>query len=122
MAKLLLNLRNVLDDEAEDVRAMLDAARIDYYETPPGMWGISSGGIYVTDDAEMPEAKRLMAEYQVGRRTRVRAENEAAVRDGTAKTFWSVLREEPLRVAVTVLAIILLLSLVALPGILLRGG
>jgi hypothetical protein len=28
MAKLLLNLRNVPDDEADDVRAMLDTARI----------------------------------------------------------------------------------------------
>ncbi|MFC0679363.1 DUF6164 family protein [Lysobacter korlensis] len=122
MAKLLLNLRNVLEDEADDVRAMLDQARIPYYETPPSMWGISAGGIYVKDNEDVPEAKRLMAEYQAKRRDRVRAEHEAAVRDGTAETFRTVLRTEPLRVALTVLAIIVLLGLVALPAVLLRGG
>ncbi|MCX7041690.1 MAG: DUF6164 family protein, partial [Gammaproteobacteria bacterium] len=32
MSKLLLNLRNVPDDEADDVRALLDAHGIAYYE------------------------------------------------------------------------------------------
>ena len=121
MAKLLLNLRNVPEDEADDVRAMLDAARIGYYETPPSLFGISAGGIYVRDNAELPEAKRLMAEYQAGRRERVRAEREAALRDGTAETFAQVLRKDPLRVVLTVLAIAFLLGLVALPAMLLRG-
>jgi hypothetical protein len=121
MAKLLLNLRHVLEDEADDVRAMLDGARIPYYETPPSMWGISAGGIYVRDNDDVPRAKRLMAEYQAQRRERVRAEHEAAVRAGTAETFSSVLRNEPLRVVLTVLAIIVLLGLVALPAYLLRG-
>ncbi|QDH70335.1 DUF6164 family protein [Marilutibacter alkalisoli] len=121
MAKLLLNLRNVPDDEADDVRAMLDAARIDFYETPPSMWGISAGGIYVREDEDVAQAKRLMADYQAQRRVRVRAEHEAAVRDGTSETFWSVLRAEPLRVVLTVIAIVLLLGLMALPMALLGG-
>ncbi len=122
MAKLLLNLRNVPDDEADDVRAMLDAARIAHYETPPSMFGISAGGIFVRDDAEIAEAKRLMADYQAQRRSRARAEYEAAVREGRAETFWSVLRAEPLGVLLRVLAILFLLGLVALPAVLLRGG
>jgi hypothetical protein len=122
MAKLLLNLRNVPEDEADDVRAMLDANRIAFYETPPSMWGISAGGIYVTENADVAEAKRLMADYQAQRSTRARAEHEAAVRAGTAETFRTVLRTEPLRVVLTVIAIAFLLGLVALPMILLRGG
>ncbi len=121
MSKLLLNLRNVPDDEADDVRAMLDASGIAFYETRPSMWGISSGGVWVTEDAAIVEAKRLMADYQGQRQTRVRAEYAAARREGTAETFWTVLREEPGRVALTVLAILFLLGLVALPVILLRG-
>lgn len=122
MAKLLLDLRNVPDDEADDVRAMLDAARIAFHETPLSMWGISAGGIYVTDNADVVEAKRLMADYQTQRRSRARAEREASVRDGTAETFWTVLRAEPLRVVLTIIAIVFLLGLVALPMVLLRGG
>src|SRR5688572_5915131 len=121
MAELLLDLRNVPDDEAGDVRAMLDTAHIAFYETPSSMWGISAGGIYVTQNADVAEAKRLMADYQAQRRSRVRAEREAAVRDGTAETFWIVLRAEPLRVVLTIVAIVSLLGLVALPMVLLRG-
>jgi len=40
MSRLLLNLRNVPYDEADDVRAMLDAKRIAFYETTPSPWGI----------------------------------------------------------------------------------
>jgi hypothetical protein len=121
MAKLLLNLRNVLEDEIQDVRAMLDTHGISYYETQPSRWGISFGGIWLSRDEDFAEAKRLMADYQAQRQARVRAENEAARRDGTAETFAMVLRREPLRVLLTVLAIIGLLALVALPVILLRG-
>jgi len=115
MAKLLLNLRNVLEDEAADVRAFLEANAIAFYETRPSRWGISHGGIWVENDAEITEAKRLMADYQKRRQARVRAEHEQAVRDGTAETFADVVREQPLRVALTLLAIVFLLGLVALP-------
>ena len=121
MSKLLLNLRHVPDDEADDVRAMLDAGGIAYYETRPSAWGISAGGIFVTEEADVPEAKRLMAIYQDQRRTRARAEYAAARRDGTAETFWTVLRDEPGRVALAALGILFLLLLVALPVWLLRG-
>ena len=121
MSKLLLNLRNVPDDEADDVRAMLDTHAIAFYETRPSIWGISGGGIFVTEDAAIVEAKRLMADYQQQRQIRARAEYEAAVRDGTAETFWSVLRAEPARVLLAVLGILFALALVALPVILLRG-
>ena len=121
MSKLLLNLRNVPEDEADDVRALLDANGIAYYETKPGPWHISVGGIWVKEDAAMVEARRLMADYQEQRGLRARAEYAAALRDGTAETFWMQLRAEPARVLLTVLAIACLLGLVALPVILLRG-
>jgi len=120
MAKLLLNLRNVPDDEAGDVRAMLDAQRIAYYETPPSLWGIAAGGIFVKENADIAEARRLMAAYQAQRSARARAEYAAARRDGTAETFRAVVREQPLRVVLTIVAILCLLGLVALPMLLLR--
>lgn len=121
MSKLLLNLRHVPGDEADDVRAMLEDAGIAYYETRPSLWGVSAGGIFVSEDASIDRARRLMAEYQAGRQARARAEHAAAVRDGTAETFRTVLRDEPGRVALTALAIVFLLGLVALPVWLLRG-
>lgn len=121
MAKMLLNLRHVPEDEADEVRAFLDANRIAWYETKPGLFGISLGAIWVKHDADIAEAKRLMADYQVKRQAKMRSEYEAARRDGTAETFGSLLRERPGWVLIRVLGIILLLALMALPAWLLRG-
>ena len=121
MSKLLLNLRNVPDDEADDVRAMLDAKRIAFYETTPSPWGISAGGIWVTEDADFADAKRAFDDYEQQRSVRVRAEYAAAKRAGTAETFISVLREDPLRVVMILLGILIVLGLMALPVILLRS-
>lgn len=115
MSKLLLNLRDVPNDEADDVRRFLDAAGIDYYETRPSLWGISGGGIWIRDDGDVAAAKRLMAAYQRERQTRAREERAEARRNGTAETFADVLRRQPLRVALTVITIALLLGLMALP-------
>lgn len=119
MPKLLLNLRHVPDDEADEVRDLLESHAIDFYETAPNRWGISAGAIWIRDDAAVAEAERLMAEYQVGRAERARAEHAAARRAGRAETFWTGLRDDPARVLVALLTIILLLGLVWLPVFLL---
>ena len=119
MAKMLLNLRHVPEDEADDVRAFLDANRIAWYETRPGLFGISLGAIWIKHDSDFPEARRLMSDYQEGRTWKMRAEHEAARRDGTAETFRSLLRERPGWVIVRIIGIIALLALMALPGYLL---
>jgi len=118
VSKLLLNLRDVPDDEADGVRRFLDSNGIGYYETPPNLWGIS-GGIWIGDDGDVAEAKRLMAEYQRERQTRARAERAEAEHNGTAQTFADVLRTQPLRVALTAIGIALLLGLMAVPVLLL---
>jgi hypothetical protein len=119
MSKLLLSLRDVPDDEADDVRRFLESGGIGYYETRPSLWGISHGGIWIRDDRDVAEAKRLMAEYQREREARAREKRIEAQRDGTAETFADVLRTRPLRVALTVIAIALLLALMAAPALLL---
>jgi hypothetical protein len=117
MSKLLLNLRGVPDDEADDVRRFLDADSIRYYETKPTLWG-TAGGIWV-DDGDVGRAKRLMADYQRERQARARAERAEAERNGTAQTFLDVVRTEPLRVALAMLGAALLLALMAVPVLLL---
>ncbi len=119
MSKLLLNLRMVLEDETEDVRAMLKQHTIEFYETQPSRWGISHGGIWVTHDEDIVRAKGLMSDYQVQRGKRVREERATALRDGTAETFSSTFRRDPVRVVLTVLGILALLGLVALVPLLL---
>ena len=117
VSKLLLYLRDVPDDEADDVRRFLEASGIGYYETQPSLWG-TSGGIWV-DDSELAAAKRLMAEYQRDRQARARAAFAEAERNGTAETFIGRLLHQPLRVVLAVIGIALLLALMAVPVLLL---
>lgn len=121
MSKLLLNLRHVADDEIQDVIALLDQAGIAHYRTEPSPWGISWGGIWIRDNADLPRAKALMAPYQEARGIRVRAEREAALRDGTAETFGSLLQRRPLFVVAVLLGMLAAAALVFLPFVLLRG-
>lgn len=121
MSRLLLNLRNVPADEADDVRAMLDNLQIAFYETRPSIWGVSAGGIWVAEDAAYADARHAMDEYQHQRRDQARAEYAAARRAGTADTFVTMFRADPVRVLMSVLGILFVLVLVALPVILLRS-
>ncbi len=119
MAKLLLNLRNVPDDEADEVRALLDEAKADYYETRPSLWGISAGGIWLRDSAEYPRIKPLLEAYQQRRGETARARRAAALADGSAETFGTLLRTRPLFVLVTLLGMAVVAALVLLPFLLL---
>lgn len=121
MAKLLLNLRNVPDDEADEVRAWLARENLAFYETTPSSWGISHGGIWLEDDAELPRAKALMAEYQAARAAWAQAAAEQARQSGRAETFAGQLRRRPGYVigVLVVIAVIVAMSL-ALPWWLLR--
>ena len=121
MAKLLLNLRNVPDDEADEVRGWLKDSGIEFYETEPSSWGISSGGIWIREDAQIARAKTLMAEYQAQRRQRAQADHAAARGDGSAETFASLLRQRPWYVLGVLAAIIGIIVLtLALPYLFLR--
>lgn len=95
MARLLLNLRNVPDDEAREVRALLDEHGIEFYETPPSRWGISMGGIWLHRDDELAGARRLLADYHAQRALQAGEEYERRKRDGEVETFAAVLRRRP---------------------------
>ena len=117
MAKLLFNLRNVPEDEADEVRQLLTTHGVDWYETRPGPWGISTGALWLRDAAAYPEARRLLDGYQASRRERVREELRLHGREG----FLDLLRRRPGYVLPRLLAIVAVVVLVlALPGMLLR--
>jgi hypothetical protein len=120
MPTRLLNLRHVPEDEADDVRGFLDAHGIAWYEIPPGLFGISAGGIWVRDDADTTRARQLMHDYQRERQRRAREEWERARRDGTAETFAGTFRAQPLRVLLVLLGVAILLAVMAWPFFVLR--
>lgn len=121
MPKLLLNLRNVPEDEADEVRALLAEQKIAFYETEPSFWGVSGGGIWINNDEDVAAAEKLMTEYQLRRRTRARAEYRAAKHAGTATTLWDSVRENPLRALVVLLGVVFFVAVLFAPFVMLTG-
>ena len=120
MTHLLMNLRDVPDDEADEVRALLDEHGIEWYETRPSFWGVSAGGLWLAGPARLAEAKALLAEYQAARERAARDRREADRAAGRVEAPWAEMRRRPLQVLAALIGIVLLLAVTVLPFVLLR--
>ena len=96
MAIMLFKLRGVPDDEAEDIRDILEASGIDYYETPPSRWGVSMEAIWLQDEDQLERARALIDEYQQERERRVKEEYSRLKQEGKVVTLMGRIRERPL--------------------------
>jgi len=92
MAIQVFRLRNVPDDEAEEIRQLLTEHHIDFYETPAGNWGISMPALWLKDEAQLDRAKALIARYQQQRLQQAQ-ENAALIKPWQA--WWAVFRQDP---------------------------
>ena len=112
MAVQLMDLRGVLDDEAEELRALLMENKIDYYETPAGNWGISMPAFWLNDESQLKKATLLIENYQRERFVRVRHEYEQRKREGKNRTIIDELKKNPVRVIVylAIVAVIIYFS------------
>ena len=97
MSKLLFRLRHVPEDEASEVRDLLESHEIEYFETSAGLFGISFPAIWVRRDGQFETARRLIDEYQAERRDRVRSQYRLAREKGEARTALDRFRENPAR-------------------------
>ena len=106
-------------EDGDDVCAMLDAQRIAFYETSSSIWGVSAGGIRIAEDAAFSDARRSMDDYQQQRSAR--AEYAEAKKEGTSKTFLTMLRTDPAASCQScgILVVLAVLAVVAMPVILL---
>jgi len=117
MPRLLLNLRNVPDDEIEAVHALMDQHGIECYHTPPGPFGITAGGIWLKRAEDHARARELLDAYQAERARRERADWESARRRGEAETLSSTVRRHPVRALLVVAGSLFVLMLLFAPVI-----
>ncbi|MFT5896742.1 MAG: hypothetical protein ACI8VW_003625 [bacterium] len=103
MPTLVFRLRNVPEDEADDVRALMDENEFDWYETSAGNWGIAMPGIWVSNDQDLQTARQLIETYQRTRQSTMRESYHQEVDAGNASSFVQRLKEHPLRVVGLVL-------------------
>jgi len=115
MAELLFRLRNVPDDEAEEIRALLSAQNIDYYETEAGNWGIAMPAIWLHSDAQLAKARSLIDAYQKQRQHNAKQAYEELRRRGEHRTVMDKVREAPLLAAFYLAAVLFILYISILP-------
>lgn len=115
MPELIFKLRNVPDDEVEEVHTLLKENNIDYYETSAGNWGVSMPALWLKTDKQLAEAKQLLSEYQKQRVINARSEYERLKAEGKNRTLLDEIKENPLRffvyMAITALLIYLPIKL-----------
>lgn len=93
----LFSLRNVPDDEAEEIRELLTKNGITYYETPGGNWGISMPAIWLQNEDQLQRAEYLIQKYQRERLIRVREQYEQLEKKGNIETMVDKIKEDPIR-------------------------
>ncbi len=111
MAERLFSLAGVPEDEAAEVRALLTRESIDFYETPPSKWGISSGMIWLHDDSQLERAKALLADYQATRFAEARARYLEDKAQGRVDTLFQRFLRNPIQFFFYLAIVILLLYL-----------
>ncbi len=111
MSALIFRLNNVPEDEAVDVRQLLDDNDIDYYETSAGNWGISMPAIWVRQKNQVDQAKRLIENYEQQRYLQAQQDYQNRKNHGQQQTLLTSFLQAPIRFLVYFSAIILILYL-----------
>lgn len=106
-------LGGVPDDEAFEIRELLENGGIDYYEVPASFLGISPASIWLHDCGELQRARALIDSYQKARGARARSEYERLKEAGGNRTVLDGLKEHPVRffMYLAIIVVILYLSL-----------
>lgn len=97
MTKRLYSLRDVPEDEIQEIREMLQRHEIDFYETDPGNWGISSGAFWLRNDDQFEKAGQLLSEYHLQRTQIVKQEHELLVKQGKSNTLLRNIIKNPIK-------------------------
>lgn len=105
MPVILFKLRNVPEDEADEIRELLEKNHFDFYETPAGRWGISAGGFWLRDESQLENGKRLIEQYQKERQVRARQEYQRMKEAGELDTFFKRIKQHPVAVLMLILMI-----------------
>lgn len=115
MAVLIFRLNGVPDDEAADVRALLDAHGFAYRETSGGLFGLGVAGLWLLDKGRKADARAVIDAYQGERSARMAAEYRDLCRAGRAETTLQRLARHPFQSLLSLAGVAAVLYLVLWP-------
>lgn len=119
MARLLFKLAQVPDDEAQDIRALLNDHQISYYETDAGFFRVGLDAIWLADRIQEERARELIREYQAERVIRQQQNYAQLVEAGQVPSVWQLFCAQPIRFIASAIAIIFVAGLTLLPFVML---
>jgi hypothetical protein len=96
MSVLIFRLNGVPDDEAVEVRALLDEHGFDYHETTGGFLGLGVAGLWLIDADQKAAARQVIDTYQEARSARLSSEYAALRAAGQAETMLQRIARQPL--------------------------
>lgn len=119
MARLLFKLAQVPDDEAHEIRALLDEHQIHYYETDAGLFRVGLDAIWLADGTQEERARELIREYQAERAVRQQQNYAQLVEAGQVPSVWQYFCAQPIRFIAVALAIMFVAGLTLIPFVML---
>jgi len=117
MAVKLFKLRGVPEDEADEIRRLLDEHAIAFYETEVGGWGISVPAIWLFDEGDLEQAQGLMRDYQHQRALRAQAEHVQDKEAGRHTTVMDKISQKPAQFVLLLMASLFVLYVSLAPFI-----
>lgn len=115
MARLLVKLAQVPDDEAQEIRELLTREEIRFYETDAGLFRVGLDALWLSDTGQEVRARELLHGYQQERKQRQQENYASLVEAGQAPTMWQNFCAQPVRFMALMGAIIFVVGLTLLP-------
>ncbi|MFA5626366.1 MAG: DUF6164 family protein [Thiohalomonadaceae bacterium] len=116
MPILLFRLNRVPEDEADDIRHLLNEHHIKYYETEAGRWGISLAAIWLHDDSlQLERAQQLIDDYQTQREQQARSAYNERQQNGQQETILKRFLQRPVQLFAYALAILAIIYFTLMP-------
>jgi len=108
MPHLIFKLNGVPEEEANEVRQMLDESEIPFYETDTGRWGLGYAAIWTQDKEIIDRAKNLVQEYQRSRFQRITEEHQKIEQMGEKISRLEFFLTSPIRFTLLIIFAVLL--------------
>jgi len=115
MPELLLNLKNVPEDEYQEVCELLQNNDIHFYQTHKGFWGLGTEAIWLKNNTQLSDAQTLLHTYMVERQKIAQSDHQAAIDQGNVRTLFTTFKEQPVMFVLYGLAILILVALTVGP-------
>ena len=96
-------------DEAQEVRNLLEKNNVDFFETFSGNWSISIPALWVKHDEQFSKARRIIEDYQIERTKKVKQEFSEHQNTGKNITVGNIFSKSPSKFIGSVFAIFIVL-------------